>query len=67
MISYSGDILKKGYDITDMLKELGWSQIKLSIRLGVHKNTVWRWCKGYAPQHVVEYLQIKIDHRRMSE
>ena len=42
-----------------VLKELGWSRLKLCRRLGLHRNTPSRW-KGEVPKYVAEYLRVQL-------
>ena len=44
------------------LQTLGWSQVRLAERLGVHKNTVSLWARGKAeiPGPAVAYLNLAL-------
>lgn len=49
------------------LSELGWSQKKLSLRLGCDEDTVSRWCTGKTavPAHIAEYMRVLLLAKEM--
>jgi predicted site-specific integrase-resolvase len=42
----------------DQLNEVGLTGAQLCQRLGVHRNSVYKWRKHGAPQYVIAYLEL---------
>lgn len=54
-------------ELLDALKKLGWTHKKLGMRMGVHQNTVSRWClRGGCPISVGAHLRLLLDLRRIA-
>ena len=53
-------------DLDAALAELGWRRADLSVRLGIHRNTIAAWPGGEAPQYVAAYLEMALTVRRFA-
>ena len=48
-----------GREMTEIIRDLGWTNLDLGMRVGAHRNTVTRWAKSSeVPGPVAAYLRL---------
>jgi len=51
--------------LEQLLSEIGWSRLRLAKRLGLHRNTVYKW--KVVPKYAIAYLELAVEIKRLGE